>query len=173
VAKRLTVEDILSDELKREMNLDEKTFVVLDDWDGVKQSVYKMPIEYAGYTKKVSELRLLKEMIDTLAAANFDSVKRSESRKRQLQQFTKTLSIYYNVIFMQGKKRLGYGALIHFPKLKESPERSGGIVLAAKIVVEGTKHSSSFERGRFDDFLMEVKPYINLLGGLYRQSRRV
>ena len=173
MAKRLTVEDILSDELKREMNLDEKTFVVLDDWDGVKQSVYKMPIEYAGYTKKVSELRLLKEMIDTLAAANFDSVKRSESRKRQLQQFTKTLSIYYNVIFMQGKKRLGYGALIHFPKLKESPERSGGIVLAAKIVVEGTKHSSSFERGRFDDFLMEVKPYINLLGGLYRQSRRV
>ena len=30
---KLTVEDILSDELKREMNLDTKTYVVLDDWD--------------------------------------------------------------------------------------------------------------------------------------------
>jgi hypothetical protein len=35
VPKKLTVEDILSDELKREMNLDTKTFVVLDDWDSV------------------------------------------------------------------------------------------------------------------------------------------
>lgn len=173
VAKKLTIEDILSDELKREMNLDEKTFVVVDDWDSVMQSVYRMPIEYAGYTKKVSELKLLKEMIDTLAAANFDSVKRSESRKKQMEQFTKTLSMYYNIIFMQGKKKVGYGALFHFPKLKESPERSGGIVLAAKIVVEGNKHVSSFERGRFDDFLVEVKPFINLLGDLYRQSRKL
>ncbi len=173
VAKKLTVEDILSDELKREMNLDEKTFVVLDDWDAVMQSVYKMPIEYAGYTIKVSEMKLLKEMIDTLAAAEFDSVKRSESRKKQLQQFTKTLSMYYNLVFIEGKRKVGYGALIHFPKLKENPERSGGIVLAAKIVVDGTKHISSFERGRFDDFLVEVKPFINLLGDLYRQSRKL
>ncbi len=173
VAKKLTVEDILSDELKREMNLDEKTFVVLDDWDSVMQSVYKMPIEYAGYTNRVSDMKLLREMIDMLAAAKFDSVKRSESRKKQLEQFTKTLSMYYNVIFIKGKKKVGYGALIHFPRLKESPERSGGIVLAAKIVVEGAKHVSSYERGRFDDFLVEVKPFINLLGDLYRQSRKL
>ncbi len=173
VAKKLTVEDILSDELKREMNLDEKTFVVLDDWDAVMQSVYKMPIEYAGYTNKVSEMKLLKEMIDTLAAAKFDSVKRSESRKKQLQQFTKTLSMYYNLVFMKEKKKVGYGALIHFPRLKENPERSGGIVLAAKIVVDGSRHASSFEKGKFDDFLVEVKPFINLLGDLYRQSRKL
>ncbi len=173
MAKKLTVEDILSDELKREMNLDEKTFVVADDWDAVMQSVYKMPIEYAGYTRRVSEMKLLKEMIDNLAAANFDTVKRSESRKKQLEQFTKTLSMYYNVIFLKGKKKLGYGALIHFPRLKENPERSGGIVLAAKIVVDGGRHVASFERGRFDDFLVEVKPYINLLGDLYRQSRKL
>jgi hypothetical protein len=48
VPKKLTVEDILSDELKREMNLDAKTYVVLDDWDSVMHSVYQMPIEYAG-----------------------------------------------------------------------------------------------------------------------------
>lgn len=171
--KKLTVEDILSDELKREMNLDTDTFAVLDDWDSVMHSVYQMPIEYAGYTKKVSEMSLLREMIDTLATSNFDNVKRSESRKKQLAQFTKTLSMYYNIVITKGNRRVGYGALIHFPKLKADPDRSGGIVLAAKIVVEGARRNSSFERGKFDDFLVEVKPYINLLGDLYRQSRKM
>jgi len=171
--KKLTIEDILSDELKREMNMDTKTYMVLDDWDSVMHSVYQMPIEYAGYTSKVSEMKILKEMIDTLAAADFDNVKRSESRKKQLEQFTKTLSMDYNVVFTKGRKKSGFGALIHFPKLKQNPERSSGIVLAAKIVVEGGKHSSTYERGKFDDFLVEVKPYINLLGDLYRQTRKM
>ncbi len=171
--KKLTVEDVLSDELKREMNLDTDTFAVLDDWDSVMNSVYQMPIEYAGYTNKVSDMRLLKEMIDGLAAQDFDNVKRSESRKKQLAQFTKTLSMYYNIVFTKGKRKTGYGALIHFPKLKENPDRSGGIVLAAKIVFEKGKHTSTFERGKFDDFLIEVKPYVNLLGDLYRQTRKM
>lgn len=170
---KLTVEDILSDELKREMNLDTKTFVVVDDWETVMHSVFQTPIEYAGYTRKVGELKILKEMIDALASSDFDSVKRSESRKKQLAQFTKTLSMYYNIVLTKGKRKIGYGALIHFPKLKSRPERSSGIVLAAKIVVEGGKRTSSFERAKFDDFLVEVKPYINLLGDLYRQSRKM
>ena len=173
VPKKLTIEDILSDELKREMNMDTDTFAVLDDWDSVMHSVYQMPIGYAGYTIKVSEMKILKEMIDTLAGSDFDNVKRSESRKKQLAQFTKTLSMYYNLVFTKGDRKVGYGALIHFPKLKANPDRSGGIVLAAKIVVEGKKHEASFERGKFDDFLVEVKPYINLLGDLYRQTRRM
>ena len=171
--KKLTVEDILSDELKREMNLDTDTFAVLDDWDSIMNSVYRMPIEYAGYTKKVSEMKLLREMIDTLTSSDFDNVKRSESRKKQLAQFTKTLSMYYNVIFTKGERKVGYGALIHFPRLGASPDRSGGIVLAAKIIVDGGKRTSQYERGKFDDFLIEVKPYINLLGDLYRQSRKM
>ena len=170
---KLTVEDILSDELKREMNLDTDTFAVLDDWDSVMNSVYQMPIEYAGYTNRVGEMKLLKEMVDRLESADFDQVKRSESRKKQLAQFKTTLSMYYNVIFTKEKKKVGYGALIHFPKLKSDPDRSGGIVLAAKLVVEGGKHRVSFERGKFGDFLVEVKPYINLLGDLYRQTRKM
>ena len=170
---KLTVEDILSDELKREMNLDTKTYVVLDDWDSVMHSVYQTPIEYAGYTNRVGDMKILKEMIDSLASPRFDEVKRSESRKKQLEQFTKTFSMYYNLVFMKGKQKVGFGALIHFPKLKSNPERSGGIVLAAKIVVSGKKHTTTFERGKFDDFLVEVKPFINLLGDLYRQSRKM
>jgi hypothetical protein len=173
MAKKLTIEDILSDELKREMNLDTKTFVVVDDWDSVMHSVYQMPIEFAGYTNKVGEMKILKEMVDTIASAEFDNVKRSESRKKQLQQFKKTMSMYYNLVFTKGKRKVGYGALIHFPKLKAQPERSSGIVLAAKIVDDGKKRTSSFERAKFDDFLVEVKPYIDLLGNLYRQTRSV
>ena len=173
VPRKLTVEDILSDELKREMNMDTGTFAVIDNWDSVMNSVYQMPIEYAGYTNKVNEMKLLKEMIDMLSAADFVQVKRSESRKKQLAQFTKTLSMYYNVVFTKGGKKIGYGALIHFPKLKPNPDRSGGIVLAARITVEGGKHSTAFERGKFDDFLSEVKPYVNLLGDLYRQARQL
>ncbi|QQG49434.1 MAG: hypothetical protein HY247_03790 [archaeon] len=171
--KKLTLEDILSDELKREMNLDTDTFAVIDDWDSVMHSVYQMPIEYAGYTNKVGEMKLLKEMIDTLARADFDNVKRSESREKQLRQFTKTLSMYYNVVFTKGKKKVGYGALIHFPSLGSTPDRSGGIVLAAKIAIDGGKRNATFERGKFEDFLVEVKPYINILGDLYRQSRKM
>ena len=173
MARKLTVEDVLSDQLKREMNLDTKTYAVLDDWDSVMHSVYRMPIEYAGYTSKVSDMKILREMIDSLAKADFDNVKRSESRKKQLKQFTKTLSMYYNLVFTKGKKKIGYGALIHFPKLEDTPDRSSGIVLASKMVVEGGKRSAVFERGKFDDFLVEVKPYINLLGDLYRQSRKM
>ncbi len=171
--KKLTVEDILSDELKREMNLDTDTFAVLDDWDSVMHSVYQMPIEYAGYTNKVADMKLLKEMVDALASSSYDNVKRSESRKKQLAQFTKTLSMYYNLIFTKGRTKIGYGTLIHFPKLRSVPDRSGGIVLAAKIVVDGKRRDATFERGKFDDFLVEVKPFINLLGDLYRQNRKM
>jgi len=173
VPKKLTVEDILSDELKREMNLDTDTYAVLDDWDSVMHSVYQMPIEYAGYTNRVGDMKILKEMIDTLSSSDFDNVKRSESRKKQLAQFTKTLSMYYNLVFTKGKNKVGYGALIHFPKLKSNPDRSGGIVLATKIVVDGKRRDATFERGKFDDFLIEVKPFINLLGDLYRQTRKM
>jgi len=173
VPKKLTVEDILSDELKREMNLDTDTYAVLDDWDSVMHSVYQMPIEYAGYTNRVGDMKILKEMIDTLSSSDFDNVKRSESRKKQLAQFTKTLSMYYNLVITKGKNKVGYGALIHFPKLKSNPDRSGGIVLATKIVVDGKRRDATFERGKFDDFLIEVKPFINLLGDLYRQTRKM
>jgi hypothetical protein len=171
--KKVSIEDVLSDELRREMNLDTSSYVVRDDWDLVLQSAYQMPIEVAGYTNKVSSMKLLREMVDRLSSADFDSVKRSESRKKQLAQFTKTLSMSYNIVFTKGNRKVGYGALIHFPKLKGNPERSSGIVLAARIVDDGKKRTTTLERGKFDDFLVEVKPYVNLLGDLYRQYRKM
>jgi hypothetical protein len=39
--------------------------------------------------------------------------------------------------------------------------------------VSGKKRTATFERGWFDDFLVEVLPFINLIGDLYRQTRKM
>jgi hypothetical protein len=170
--KKLTVENILLDQLKREMNMDRSTYYYLDDWDSIMHGVYQVPIEYAGYTKKVSEMKFLHEIVDRLSKEDFDNVKRSESRKKQMRQMKEKQSMYYNLIFTKGNEKIGYGALIVLTKLAKNTERSKGVVLMAKITSRDGRHDIEFERAGFEDFLVEVKPYINLLGDLYRESRR-
>ncbi len=179
----LRVEDVLNEELRREMGVEtepgtgkltlQQRFGSIDQWEDIMHSVYELPIELEGYSKKVSELQSLKEMIDALAAQDFSAVKRSESRKKQLKQFVRTMSMYYNLVFTRRGERVGYGALIFFPRLrKDNPERSSGIVLVERKVMRGGKSDSRFERARFDDFLIEVKPFIDTLGNLYRKTRK-
>jgi hypothetical protein len=167
------LEDVLADELKREMFVTTGLkFRYLDEWDTVLHSVYELPVEYDGYTKRVSDLHTLREMVDLLTRGEYD-VKRSESRAKQLSEYKKTMHMYYNLIFGKADHRIGYGALIHFPHLNEAlPERSKGIVLVARYELVGGQDRLSFEKARFEDFLIEVKPYIELLGDLYR-SRTV
>jgi hypothetical protein len=173
IRKHLKIEDLLEEQLRREMFLESgKKFRYIDDWDTVMHSVYEIPIEYGGYTKRVPELRFLKEMVDTLSSGGFEEVKRSESRKKQMREFTKTMSMYYNLIFKMKDHKVGYGALIYFPELNtQQPERSKGIVLMAKCVVKGGEVEFTYEKAKFDDFLIEVKPYIELLGDLYRAHK--
>ncbi|MDG6997703.1 MAG: hypothetical protein JRN15_01155 [Nitrososphaerota archaeon] len=179
--KGLKVEDILNEELRREMGVeaDPETgklrlhqFVEINEWEDIMHSVYQLPIELEGYVKKVSDLDSLKEMIDRLSKQDFESVKRSESRKKQLQQFVKTMNMYYNLVFTKGTEKTGYGVLIYFPKLSSDAERSSGVVLVEKKYMKGGKPDNVFERARFDDFLIEVKPYIEILGDLYRKTRK-
>jgi hypothetical protein len=184
--KRLSgikVEDVLNEELRREMGVEAEPrtgklklaqrFSTIDGWEDIMHSVYELPIELEGYTKRVSELRSLKEMVDTLSSQNFSSVKRSESRKKQLRQLVRTMSMYYNLIFTKNREKTGYGALIFFPRLdSENPERSSGIVLVEKKSMSDGKSERRFERARFDDFLIEVRPFIDTLGNLYRKTRK-
>ncbi len=179
----LKVEDILNEELRREMGVEpevgtgrlkrQQRFNSISEWEDIMHSVYELPIELEGYTRKVSDMQSLKEMVDVLSSQDFDSVKRSESRKKQLSQFTRTMSMYYNLIFNRGRYRLGYGALVFFPDLaKDNPERSSGIVLIERKTMRDGKSDTRFERARFDDFLIEVRPFIEVLGDLYRKSRK-
>jgi hypothetical protein len=187
VKKKLTglkIEDILNEELRREMGVEtepgghrlklQQKLSSVDDWEDIMHSVYALPIEIEGYTKKVSEMHLLKEMIDVLSSQEFESVKRSESRKKQLSQFVSTMNMYYNlVVTKKNGERIGYGALIYFPDIdQKNPERSSGIVLAERKATRNGKADTRFERAGFDDFLVDVKPYIEVLGNLYRKTRK-
>ncbi|MGI0092354.1 MAG: hypothetical protein ACREBS_11660 [Nitrososphaerales archaeon] len=178
----LKVEDILNEELRREMGVEEdprtgrlklsKRFSQINEWEDIMHSVYDLPIELEGYTKHVSELQALKEIVNSLSNQDFDSVKRSESRKKQLRQFVRTMSMYYNIVFTKGKEKTGYGVLIYFPDMKKDAERSSGIVLVEKKVIRGGRSETRFERAKFDDFLIDVRPYIEITGDLYRKTRK-
>ncbi len=179
----LKVEEILSEELRREMGAEAdpstgklkvpQRLSTITDWEDIMHSVYELPIEFEGYTKKVSELESLKELVNIMNKEDFDHVKRSESRKKQMRQFVKTMNMYYNLVFTKGREKTGYGVLIYFPNLvKGDPERSSGIVLVERKTIKEGKTESRFERARFDDFLIEVRPYIEILGDLYRKSRK-
>ena len=181
--KGLKVEDVLNEELRREMGLEEdpqthklklsQRFIEISEWEDIMHSVYEIPIELEGYSKKITELRLLEEIIDRLRSQDFDHVKRSESRKKQMQQFTKTMNMYYNLIFTKGGEKTGYGVLIYFPNLKtDDAERSSGVLLVEKKVTKDSKSQINFEKARFDDFLLEVRPYVEMLGDLYRETRK-
>ncbi|HVB11637.1 MAG TPA: hypothetical protein VNE86_00790 [Nitrososphaerales archaeon] len=178
----LKVEDILNEELRREMGVEEdpktgrlklsQRFSQINEWEDIMHSVYELPIELEGYTKPVSELQSLKEIVNKLSKQDFDNVKRSESRKKQLSQFVKTMNMYYNVVFSKGSEKIGYGVLIYFPALIKDAERSSGIVLVEKKVTKGGKSDTKFERAKFNDFLIEVRPFIEIIGDLYRKSRK-
>ncbi len=147
-------------------------FRYMDDWENLMYSSYEIPIEYDGYLKKVSELKFLKEIVDILTKGDFEQVKRSESRRKHI-KLLEGMQMYYNIIFSRKSSKVGYGALVHFPKLaKDSPERSGGIVLSVRMDVDDSKVAVRFEKAKFDDFLIELKPYIDLLGDLYRKTRK-
>ncbi|MBM3897801.1 MAG: hypothetical protein FJ358_04675 [Thaumarchaeota archaeon] len=168
------LEDVLAEELRREMFLDAGSkFRYVDDWDTIMDSIYELPVQMDGYDKKVADMKLIQEMISVLSAADFDDVKRSESRRKQLKQFKNTMQMYYNLIFAKGDAKTGYGAMIYFPNIKsDNPERSSGIVLMAKHYSKDKTNKITYEKARFDDFLIEVKPYIEILGDLYRKIRK-
>ncbi|MFQ6011420.1 MAG: hypothetical protein ACE5KG_04530, partial [Nitrososphaerales archaeon] len=173
--KDLKMEDIVEEQLRREMLIGSgPKFRYLDDWDMVLNSVYEVPIEYDGYNKRVGEMRLVKEVIELLQKGGFDDIKRSESRRKQLSKFTKNMQMYYDMIFTIKGKKVGYGILIYFPQLKtKDPERSRGVVLGSKCTIREGKIDRTFEKARFDDFLIGVRPYIEMIGDLYRQNKGI
>ena len=87
-ALKFKIEEVLAEVLKKEMFIASgKKFRYIDDWDTVMNSIYELPVEYDGYTKRVSEMNSLKEIINTFERNDFNEVKRSESRRKQMQQF--------------------------------------------------------------------------------------
>ena len=171
VKKDIKIEELLSEELKRELFVDSGSkFRLIDEWDTLMESIYELPVEHDGYEKKLSESNYIKEIVDIITKDDFDQVKRTESRKKYKGKTPDLM--YYNIVFTKGNKKTGYGTLIYFPETEnELPQRNRGIVLAIKTEFNENDTNIEFEKARFDDYLVEVKPYIDLIGGLYREKQ--
>jgi hypothetical protein len=172
--KALKLEEVLENELKGEMKLDlSRPFSALE-WDEALDTVYSTPISAEEFTKKTSDLVFMREIVDLFSKGGFDDVARSESRRKQMKEYTRTMQMYYNLIFRKGRRKTGYGALIFFPKLNsKDAERSSGFIMFSRIIVnEKGQQEITFERAAFDDFMMEVRPFVELLGDLYRKYKK-
>ncbi|MDG6923582.1 MAG: hypothetical protein JRN67_09855 [Nitrososphaerota archaeon] len=130
-----------------------------------------MPIELEGYTRSIAQLQSLKEIVNRLSDQDYDSFKRSENKKRQLRQFVRTMNMYYGVIFARGSEQTEYGVQIYSPSLSEDAEKSSGIVLVERKITDG-KFETRFERAKFDDFLIDVRSYIEINGDLHRKRTK-
>src|SRR2546425_12587380 len=103
--KQLTIEDVLGDEIRREMNLDTKTFVVLDDWDSVMHSVYQLPIGYGGETPQGGDPKKGGEEGDTPPSPPFCNEKKSGEKKKQVDKVNcPNGKVYKQSFSKQGRK---------------------------------------------------------------------
>lgn len=121
----------------------------------------------ATYRKRVVEMSILKEVVHRLSKRGFDEVTLSEGYSRAR---GRSWRIHYSLVFRSGEEKIGYAALIYIPELQRDHERSGGVVLAIRY---SEKDGEKSEGAKFDDYLMEVKPHIEVIGDLYRRARRL
>ena len=56
-------------------------FSQISEWEDIMHSVYELPIELEGYSKKITEFDFLKELVDRLAKQDFDTVKRLRAER--------------------------------------------------------------------------------------------
>lgn len=122
------------------------------------------------YRKKVVEMSLLREVMLLLSRRRFDEVRRIEVKRRASGTSWHTL---YTIIFRDDENVLGYAALIYIPELSRDVEKSGGVIHAARYRVSDGEEVVKFEKAKFGNYLTEVKPYIEILGTLYRRTRRL
>ena len=116
---------------------------------------------------------MLKEVIRTLLHRRFDAVWRTEARRRPAKKSWHTL---YSIVFRDGETVSGYAAIINIPELNSNDvEKSQGTLHAAKITITSSNGEElvEFEDAQFNDYSAEVKPNIEILGSLYRRTRKL
>ncbi|MFQ6134779.1 MAG: hypothetical protein ACE5KU_03055 [Nitrososphaerales archaeon] len=162
------VEDVLIEELKHNTAVYSGSAPSSVDWERILKKTSSSPSKF--YKKRVVEMGMLKEVIHILSRRRFDEARRVEVRKRASRKSWSTL---YSLIFRDGEDTLGYAAIIYIPELSRDIEKSSGVIHAARYRVTSRGEDTKFERAKFDNYSMEVKPHIEILGNLYRRTRRL
>ncbi len=166
----LSVEDLLIEDLKQNTTAYSDSSLSSVDLGRLLKKTLSSPSESKFYEKRVVEMDMLKEVMHILSRRRFNEARRVEVKKRA---FGKSWYTLYSLIFRDGEDTLGYAATIYIPKLSRDIEKSSGVIHAAKYQVTSSGEDTKFERARFDNFSMEVKPHLEILGNLYRRTRRL
>jgi hypothetical protein len=166
----VSVRDVLVDELRRESEVASKMCTSLNvDWGRLLR---KAASEAGFHPKRVVELQLLKDVMRILLHRQFDDVRRTELRRHPAKKSWHTL---YTIVFRDGDVVSGYAAMINVPETYRGlVEKSSGTVHAAHVTFASNgEEIVEFEDARFNDYSAEVKPHIEILGNLYRRTRRL
>ena len=164
------MEDVLIEELKRNTAVSSSFVSSSADWGNILKASSVSPSESEFFKKRIVEMSMLKEVLHMLSRRRFDEVRRIEVKKRTSR---KSWCTSYSLIFRDAEGTLGYAAIIYIPELSRVIEKSGGVIHAARYRVTSSGEDTSFERAKFDNYTMEVKPHIEILGNLYRRTRRL
>ncbi len=163
--------DLLIEELRREIVPASRVPEPLDvDWGRLLRRAASEP---DFHPKRVVEMQLLKEVIRTLLHRRFEDVKRGEVRRHPAKKSWHTL---YSIVFRDGEVVSGYAAMINVPEMNsgDEVENSAGTIHAARMTVNSNgEETVEFEDAQFGDYSAEVKPNIEILGNLYRRTRKL
>src|SRR3990170_3938949 len=102
--------------------------------------------------KKVVEISIIKEVIELIHKRKFNEIRRFEIRKRTP---AKTWLIIHGILF------------------SNIDELICCVVHAARYRLTENFEDIAFERANFSNYLTDVKPYVEVIGNLYRKKRRL
>ena len=112
---------------------------------------------------------LLKEVMQLLSKRRFEKVRRIEVKQKTSRKSWFSL---YSVILRDKEEIFGFAAIIFVPEICRDIENSHGVIYAVRHHI-ANEEDTMFEKAAFENFQQEVRPQIEILGNLYRRTRRL
>jgi hypothetical protein len=163
------LESILIQELKNNMFVNSKSAFHSSDWSMVLKKAFRSDFILKSINKKVVGMDMLKEVMQLLSERKFEEVRRIEVKQKTSR---KSWFSFYSVIFRGREEIFGFAAIIFVPEIYRDIEKSSGVIYAARHHI-ASEEETMFEKATFENFQQEVKPQIEILGNLYRRTRRL
>ncbi len=163
------LESILIQELKNNMCVTSKSTLRSSDWSIVLKKVFRSDFILNSINKRVVGMDLLKEVMQLLSKRRFEEVRRSEVKQKTS---GKNWFSFYSVILRDKEEIFGFAAIIFVPEICRDIENSRGVIYAARYHI-ASEEDTMFEKATFENYQQEVQPQIEILGNLYRRTRRL
>ena len=163
------VKSILIQELKNNMFVTSESRLISADWGIVLKKAFRSDFILKSINKKVVGMDLLKEVMQLLSKRRFEEVRRIEVKQKTSRKSWFSL---YSVILRDKEEIFGFAAIIFVPEICRDIENSHGVIYAVRHHI-ANEEDTMFEKAAFENFQQEVRPQIEILGNLYRRTRRL